>query len=811
MTNAPQLAAGRRLGHYRLLGPLGRGGMGEVYAAEDLRLGREVAIKVLPAELGSSEQERLARLEREARALAALNHPNIVTVHAVEESDGLRFLVMERVVGESLDAQLARGPLPPACLMAVARELADGLAGAHARGIVHRDLKPANVMCTESGRVKILDFGLARLQRPLAASDIADAPTQPLSIAGQLVGSLPYMAPEELKGQPADARSDVFAVGVMLYELATGHHPFAGASAGEVISGILRDEPAPAAARAPGLPPAFAGIIDRCLQKDPERRYASAAGLLADLEAIGEGAPAAAATVAAVPTAHRGRRRLLAAAGVALALAAALGWLQLHRDTSDRGHGGPARTTTLAVLPFSNLRPDPATDFLGLALADEVIERLSFDPELVLRPASAVRRYAGRVVDPAAVAHELDVDYVLVGSFQREGDRLRLSVELVDSAARQASWSDRIEVEYVDAFSMQDRVASSVVAGLPLRHAARKLPRPPVAPHDPLAYEYYLKSLAYPRTVEGQRLAVAMARQAVALDPSFAAFHDQLGESLLDLNLLSLGEVDVAEVRRELERALALDPARPAALALLGRMALLDGHAREAVDSLRRAIAVQPGNAEAHGTLGELLRIAGQPERAIAEIEEARRLDPTSRRFDFHLATAYLAAGRPQDAFAALDRSPDDPFFITWKAYLLYRSGHAIAARPLLEQVVGQPQEAMMAAWARQLLAQIAGDRPAVLAEGRRLETGIVDGENDYYTGISYCWAGDREDCLRLLRRGVDRGFWASRHYESEPWLAPVRQDPRFVALLADVHSRAAAFRRYCDQVLPATPPASPG
>jgi len=344
------LTPGTRLGAYEIRSALGKGGMGEVYRARDTRLDRDVALKVLPTELAAAP-DRLARLEREAKAVAALNHPNLVTLHSIEEADGTRFLTMELVEGDTLDRQVAPGGVPLPRLLELAIPLADALAAAHAKGIVHRDLKPSNVMVSREGRVKVLDFGLAKL-----AADAADAPAgasqatmqAPISAVGLVVGTVPYMAPEQLRGEPADARTDLFSLGVLLYELATGQRPFGGASSAEISSAILRDTPAPALALRGDLPRDLDRVLGRCLEKDPERRVQTAKDVRNELElvrrALVPGA-AAAPVVTAAPSAPRAPAPVSALA--------------------------PAKDApSIAVLPFVNRSADAEDEYFSDGLAD---------------------------------------------------------------------------------------------------------------------------------------------------------------------------------------------------------------------------------------------------------------------------------------------------------------------------------------------------------------------------------------------------------------------------------------------------------
>ncbi|HSD66565.1 MAG TPA: serine/threonine-protein kinase, partial [Vicinamibacteria bacterium] len=417
------LGDGGRLGPYELVGPLGAGGMGEVYLARDTRLGREVALKVLPTET-AHDPNRLARFEREARAVAALNHPNIVTVHAIEEIEGRRVIAMERVAGRPLSALIEPRGLPLARVLEIAVPIADALSAAHERGVVHRDLKPANVMVSDEGRVKVLDFGLAKWVSPPAGVDSA-APTATRSAEGAVLGTVPYMAPEQLRGHDVDARADIFSLGVTLYEMAAGARPFQGGSSADLTAAILRGEPPPLEMARPDLPASFVRLVARCLEKDPRRRIQSATDLRQQLQDLAEDLRTEPGRLASapgtVPGAEAPRRRARAwrwAAGLAVlaALAAAAAW-QLPRLWSPGARGGRAPAIrSIAVLPFDNLTHDAAQEYFVDGVHDALITELAKLGTFGVTSRNSVMRYKGSPLAMKEVAHELGVDALIEGS-----------------------------------------------------------------------------------------------------------------------------------------------------------------------------------------------------------------------------------------------------------------------------------------------------------------------------------------------------------------------------------------------------------
>jgi len=440
------LAPGTRIGAYEIVAPLGAGGMGEVYRARDSRLGREVAIKVLPAGLGD-HPERLARLEREARAVAALNHPGIVTLHSLEDADGVRFLTMELVEGDSLDRQLAASGLPIERVLEIGIALTEAVSAAHGKGVVHRDLKPSNVMVTTDGRVKVLDFGLAKLASPEPPTEMSQANTMaaPLSAVGQVLGTVPYMAPEQLRGESSDARTDVFALGIVLYEMACGRRPFLGVTIADVSSAILRDAPQPLLAVHAELPEEFERIVGRCLQKSPRERYQTALDVTNDLKALQRGlhrgpfGPSPALPAVGHAKARSARRWWIAALVPVLIVA---GWF-VYQRLSARGPVAPATSgaRSVAVLEFANLSGDPALDWMKRGVADLLSTALVQSSALDVFDASRLGDLAGsKAASTPALAPTNaflaghGIRRAISGSILRSGAALRIEGRILDTS-----------------------------------------------------------------------------------------------------------------------------------------------------------------------------------------------------------------------------------------------------------------------------------------------------------------------------------------------------------------------------------------
>jgi tetratricopeptide (TPR) repeat protein/TolB-like protein/tRNA A-37 threonylcarbamoyl transferase component Bud32 len=514
----------RVLSHYRILGRLGSGGMGEVYLAEDQKLGRRVALKVLPPELAQNPQ-RLARFRREARVVAALNHPNIVTLHSIEEDQGVPFLTMERVEGVTLRDKIVPGGLPADELLRLALPLADAVAAAHAQGITHRDLKPANVMISGDGRLKVLDFGLARrtLEDGGASAD--------LTVDGRVLGTVPYMSPEQAKGFPVDCRSDVFSLGTVLYELATGEHPFAAPSPAETVSKILRDTPEPAA----GLPPALRSILDRCLQKDPDLRYQNAGELRDALRSMSPPLPEGGR---GWERGARGVRGTLAAAiCLILALAAAFWWT--HRARHEAPAPAPERTA-IAVLHFQNLTGDPKLDWLRTGLTEMLVTDLSQSPQLdilgtdrlyqILADVGALGNQPASFDTVQTIARRAAVQQVIRGSYARVGDHVLVSFQIEDAASGKILGSDRVQGPGDEQLlSLMDALVASVHRHLtvaPPPTAAATMQE--VTTSSVEAWRLYTEALNLQNQAKDPE-AIPLLEKAVQVDPSFALALNDLG------------------------------------------------------------------------------------------------------------------------------------------------------------------------------------------------------------------------------------------------------------------------------------------
>ena len=527
------IAVGVRLGRYQILAPLGAGGMGEVYCARDTRLDRKVAVKVLP-EAFARDPLYLARFEQEARAVAALSHPNILAIHDYGTEGGIPFAVMELLEGENLRATLARSPLPWRRALEIGAAIAEGLAVAHDRGIVHRDLKPENLFLTCDGQVKILDFGLARMELPTVAGDDTSPHLHVRTAPGTVMGTVGYMSPEQVRGQAVDVRSDFFSLGCVLYEMVSGCRPFQRGSAADTMAAILHEEPASLGGLAVSAPPELETALRRCLDKEPGSRFPSARALASALRAILDGAEF---PVTIPPTQTRPPSPPLPAHPI---------------------------LDALAVLPLVNTSADPDSEYLADGITESLITLLSRLPGLRVMARSTVFRYKGRDIDVQEVGRTLQVRAVLTGRLHQRGARLILKAELVDVADGIQLWGERYDRELTDLFAVEEAVARDIAEQLRLHlsgDAERRLARPPAA--NAAAYQLYLKGRYHwnKRTDEGLRKSVELFEQAIDRDPAFALAYAGLADAYHNLGgwgLLAPREA-YPRAKAAASRALALD------------------------------------------------------------------------------------------------------------------------------------------------------------------------------------------------------------------------------------------------------------
>jgi TolB-like protein/Tfp pilus assembly protein PilF/predicted Ser/Thr protein kinase len=669
------LPSGRRLGPYEILSPLGAGGMGEVLKARDTRLRRTVAVKVLPSEV-SSDAERRSRFEREARAASALNHPNITTVYDIGEDDGTHYIVMELVEGKTLRELLEDGPLPPAKLLPLATQIAEGLAKAHGAGIVHRDLKPENLMVTEDGLVKILDFGLAKLAPQGSDVDSEMATETRATRQGVFLGTVPYMSPEQAANRGLDHRSDQFSFGSILYEMATGKRAFKRDTMPQTLAAIIEDEPEPIRKHNDAVPDELAAIIERCLAKDPGQRYESTGDLAKELKAVPE-----------TPSPWRARRRALWAAGgaVVVLLGVALGpnlkglWDQLT------SRAGPASIESIAVLPLRNLSGDPEQEYFSDGMTEALITDLAKVSGLkVIAPHSAMR-YKGTDKPLAEIARELGVDALVEGSALRAGDSVRIMAQLIDPKTEQALWAESYERALENVLVLQGEVARAIageVQGALTPEETKGLAA--ARPVNPEAYDAYLKGSYHWKklTPEDQDTAQRYFELALQKDPDYAPAYEGLAWVWAVRQQFGIAPPNEAGPRAKAAalRAIELDDRSAGAheaLALVRTWTDWDWAGAE--PEWRRALALDPRSANTHAYFAHFLAITGHTAEAVPHSERALELDPFNALFHGLCAVTLYMDRRYDEALtaarAATKMQPGEPVGQSVLNDVLYSKG----------------------------------------------------------------------------------------------------------------------------------------
>jgi serine/threonine protein kinase/tetratricopeptide (TPR) repeat protein len=654
------LAAGSKLGIYTVLDLLGSGGMGKVYRARDSRLGREVAIKGLPEEF-SRDAARLARFEREARMLAALNHPGVAAIYGLEEAEGTQFIVMELVPGDTLSDRIALGALSLVDALRIGRQIAEALEAAHERGIIHRDLKPANIKVTPEGRVKVLDLGLAKAFDTKETSSDPDASLSPTLVLegtqpGVILGTAEFMSPEQARGKAVDKRTDIWAFGCVVYELLTGHRAFSGETVTDVLANILTLEPDWDALPA-DTPPRIRDLLGRCLQKDPNRRLRDIGDARIEFEEalteIGKPPSRPLAGPAPAPRLSGERRTLLFGLAALVVLAVAWGLVRSRRETSHP----PLRTTpnSLAVLPFRNLSSQPGGQVIGEGLVEIVSARLASMPGLQVVTPTAVVAAADRDPEFSRIAKSLGANLVLHGTFQRQGDRIRITYSILNAVTRQSAAAGTLDGTASDLFLLQDRLAENVSQALKLPRRAPRTPRP-AGLEGAGAQERYVQAIGhlqrYDRSSsvdEAARLLEILARE----NPSSAIVQAALGRAYLARFNLTRDAKWLGPAAAAGERARQLDPASPEVSATLGELYLRTGKATDAVAAYQRALGTQPNNFDATLGLARAYDAADDGTRSEETYNRAIGLQPAYFGGYSKLAGFYFNRGRWADAAKA--------------------------------------------------------------------------------------------------------------------------------------------------------------
>jgi serine/threonine protein kinase/tetratricopeptide (TPR) repeat protein len=751
------------VGHYEIVSLLGQGGMGQVYRGRDPRLGRDIAIKVLGAE-SMQDAEATGRLEREARAIAALSHPNILAVHDVGREGSTFYIVAELLEGKTLREHMHSTPMPWRRAVEIGAEVADGLSAAHAKSIVHRDLKPENIFVTVEGRVKILDFGLAQTDPALSERDEAHIETTKWfqTHPGTVIGTLGYMAPEQLRGEPVDPSADLFSLGCILYEMVTARKPFHRESGAATIAAILKDA-LPRAELSAAVPPDFQRIIEGCVEKSASARFQSARDLALTLRSIGSSTSIQDDLVRAIV-----RRRT------------------------------PKTIDSIAVLPLTNASKDPDAEYLSDGITEGIINKLSQLPKLKVMARSTAFRYKNRDVDAQSVGRELRVRAVLSGSVKHVGEHLYINVELVDSLDGAQLWGESYSRGFADLVKLQEEMAREIAEKLRLKLTGaekKKLRSKPTSNSE--AYQLYLKGRYQwnKRTEESLRRGIQFFREAIESDPSFASAYAGLADSFVTLatNIPLPPHEVMPKAKAAAMRAIELDDGLAEAWASLGAVRWwFDWDWEGAEEAYRRAIALNPNYATAHDGYAMLLSARGRFDEAVEQISKAADLDPLSLIIAVHAGWPFYFARDFESAIRRFRKALElDEKFIPahgWLGMALgqqrrYHEASEAFARAL--EVDAIPILLAMLAHTR----AIAGER-----DEAQMLLGTLDGEAEtryispYDIAVVHAGLGDSREAIAQLRKALeDRSAWMV-FLNVDPRLDALRDEPPFAEIAAAVH-----------------------
>jgi serine/threonine protein kinase/tetratricopeptide (TPR) repeat protein len=801
------LLPGTKLGPYEIKSSLGAGGMGEVYRATDTKLGRDVALKLLPPEMANAP-ERLARFQREAKSLAQLDHPNIVTIYSVEECDGVHFLTMQLVEGQPLDRVIPAGGLPFPQIVEIASSLGDALAAAHDKGIVHRDLKPANVMLSKEGRVKVLDFGLAKdVSAPdgAGATLTSDHQTQ----AGVVMGTPAYMSPEQTSGRPVDHRTDIFSLGVVLHEMSTGRRPFDGHSSAELISAILRDTPPPVTQSRPDLPSGLARIVRRCLEKDPQHRVQTARDVsneFRDLRSSGEvrgevraevrgevrsevPPPSAAGTAEAKAALARDiseikpRKTVWAIAVILLVIGAAgVAYLKLHKaGTID----------SIAVLPLENKNNDPDSDYIPDGITESINNSLAGLPNLTVIPHSVALHYKGKSTDVRKVGEELHVQSVLAGSVAERGNDLTIDVELDDIQNGKELWGEQYHRKLAELLAVQSDIAREVSQRLDSRLSAedrKKLTKG--STDDPEAYRLYLKGKFYTDkfTKEGFDTGIDYFNQAIAVDPNYGLAYSGLAYNYINQVDWFMPPNEAGPKTKEAAlKALAIDPSDARAhLTLAIETHWYEWNWPAAETEFKRSIELNPQYTEARTYYAWFLAPLRRIDEAVAEITRAQNADPLSPFAAFSVGGVLVFARQWDSAITQLRHAIElDPNYWFNHCFL----GRAYEQKRQFADAITEFQRALEVEKDNAEIWSALGYAYAVSGQKAEAQK-VLDHLKElsargwvapYNTAVIYAGLGEKDQAFNALEQAYkQRSYYLPTYFATDERLDTLRSDPRF-------------------------------
>lgn len=775
-------------GRYQIITSLGAGGMGEVYRAKDLRLDRDVAVKVLPEHLASNA-DALLRFEREAKALAALSHSRILSIYDFGSENGISFAVMELLKGETLREHLQRSKLYWKEGLKISIEVAEGLAAAHSQSITHRDLKPENIFLTSDGGTKILDFGLARREKVLNPDEITVAPTQSkLTQAGTVMGTVPYMSPEQVRGLNLDGRSDIFSLGAVMYEMIAGTRAFRGTNPADLMAAILKDDPPstsiPAADK---VPPVFQAVIFQCLKKNPEERFQSAQDLASALRAIASGAVESIMPPPSETKTVRIPLRIVAALLILLLVSAA-SWLYLRNKPIH----------SLAVLPFLNVKPDPNTEYLSDGVTESIINHLSLIPELKVMARSTVFTYKGKELDARKVGRELNVEAVVTGRISNQGNTIVINVDLVRVSDGSQLWGDQFNQTENNILAVQQEISQKVSDALKLKLTGEQ--RALVANNytaDSEAYQNYLKGRYYwyKDTPEDYDKSIQYYETAIQKDSNYALAYSGLADTYHSMTTSGLlqPEEGFTKVKDAAEKALNLDESLAEAHVALATVRFgYDWNWPAAEKEVKRAIELNPNSVEVHFFYARFLRAFGRFQEAISEITKAQELDPLSAEIINTSGITYYWARKYDEAIAKYRRSLElDPNNNVTHNYL----ADAFARKGMFSESIAEEQKSLTLNGAEDE-AKLLGEEfkskgylEATKLKFQRMIDYLNEVAKEQYVSpmnfaFIYAGLGDANQAIQWLEKSYqEHAIWMV-FLKTDPQFDKIRSDPRFQDLL---------------------------
>jgi len=778
-TDKPILAAGQRFGHYEQISLLGQGGMGQVYVAVDTRLGRKVALKLLPSPL-TVDPAYVQRLEQEARAASALNHPNIITIHDIGEIDSIQFMATEFVEGETLRERMSHTRMTVAELIDVACQIASALQAAHSLGIVHRDVKPENIMIRHDGVVKVLDFGLAKLTQQHLPSLETESLSKLQTHAGLIVGTVAYMAPEQARGHEVDSRTDVWSLGVVLYEMIAGSTPFNGDTTNDILTAIREHDPPPL--HQPAAPKELARIVSKALRKNPAERYETAGEMAIDLKNLKEGLT------------NKRHKSLAVAVVISLLLfLGAIAYVALNRNQPNAV--ASITTRSIAVLPFTPVDAAHRDEIFETGMADVLIQRLSSMQGFTVRSLSATREYRNSAQDPVAAGKEQQVDYVIATSYQLEDGRIRIAANVVNIATGKVEQTYNFEKKSADVFRMQDAISSEIGTRLQRQFAAGASQRTAKrGTSNPEAYRLYLQGmyLANNRNLKDAQKAVDILEQAVSLDPGYAHAWAGLAYAHRTLSIYTTSFSTHETYQKSMaaiNKALSLDQnLSEAHSALCENKYLYEWDFAGAEVECKRALELDAGSSQAHEIYSRYLMGRGRLEEAIFEIETAIDLEPASRFNQRNYGRALFYARRYAEATTQLERvlQMDQSFVGTykWLTSTLALQGNESRAFDWFLKLLSyrQADEATVSVFKKAF--QRSGWR-GVLSECLKRTDQI--GGTLFDRACYNAQIGNKDEAFQLLEQIYQRRELWMAYLRVDPRLDSLRNDPRFIDLLRRV------------------------